>query len=617
MILDAGTRLGQYEVLAPLGSGGMGEVYRARDTKLGRDVALKVLPDAFTLDRERIARFKREAQVLASLNHPNIAAIYGVEDSTNVHALVLELVEGQTLADRIAHGPVPLDEAIAIAGQIADALEAAHEQGVIHRDLKPANIALRPDGTVKVLDFGLAKALEAAPGSSDPSLSPTITTPAMTQMGVILGTAAYMSPEQARGRSVDHRADIWAFGVVLFEMLTGQRLHPGETVSDTLASVLKTEPSWNALPPATPSSLRRVLRSCLEKDPRRRLQAIGDRRLLVDDPVQPTAMSGSPGVIIAAVAVAAVLAVALLTLSVVHFREPVAVATSLPVARVAIALPSESEVAREIPALALSPDGTKLTYVATQGTAAPQLFLRALDGTAAKAIAGTEGAYSPFFSPDGQWIGFFAQGKLKKVPPAGGAAQVLCDAPSGVGGNWAVDDTIYFVPFNTAGVWRVAASGGTPEEVTKLDRSKGEVGHRWPQALPGGKGLIFTVWVGPGWDEKSLQLHVLATGERRVLSQGASSGRYVASGHLVYNRDGAQNLMALPFDLARLQVTGGPAVALAEQVWEGGAEGAQFAVSDAGTMAYVPSHPRRYERRLVWVDRQGRVEPLLASPRPY
>ena len=258
MILAAGSRLGQYEVVAPLGSGGMGEVYRARDTKLGRDVALKVLPDAFTLDRERIARFKREAQVLASLNHPNIAAIYGIEDSTNVHALVLELVEGETLADRIAQGPVPLGEAIAIADQIADALEAAHERGVIHRDLKPANVVLKPDGTVKVLDFGLAKAMEGVPGSSDPSLSPTITSPAMTQMGVILGTAAYMSPEQARGKPVDHRADVWAFGVVLFEMITGQRLHPGETVSDTLASVLKTEPSWTALPQATPSNLRRV-----------------------------------------------------------------------------------------------------------------------------------------------------------------------------------------------------------------------------------------------------------------------------------------------------------------------------------------------------------------------
>ena len=618
MILAAGTRLGQYEVLAPLGSGGMGEVYRARDTKLGRDVALKVLPNAFTLDPDRIARFKREAQVLASLNHPNIAAIYGVEDSTNVHALVLELVEGETLADRIAQGPVPPGEAIAIADQIADALEAAHERGIIHRDLKPANIALKPDGTVKVLDFGLAKAMEGAPGSSDPSLSPTITTPAMTQMGMILGTAAYMSPEQARGKPVDHRADVWAFGVVLFEMLTGQRLHPGETVSDTLASVLKTEPSWDALPHTTPSSLRRVLRSCLEKDPRRRLQAIGDRRLLVDDPVQPATISGSPSVTIAAVGVAAVLAVALVTLSVVHFRQPATVAAASPVARVAIALPPESELDRKAyPALGLSPDGTKLTYVAAQGSAASQLFLRMMDGTASKPIAGTEGAHSPFFSPDGQWIAFFAQGKLKRVPAAGGAAQVLCDAPGGMGGDWAADDTIYFVPSNTAGIWKVSASGGTPEEVTKLDRSKGEVGHRWPQALPGGKGLLFTVWVGPGWDEKSLHLHVFGVGERRVLAQGASSGRYVSSGYLVYNRDGAQNLMALPFDLGRLQVTGGPAVTLAEQVWEGGAEGAQFAVSDAGTMAYVPSHAHRYERRLAWVDREGKVEPLPAAPRPY
>jgi len=618
MILAAGTRLGQYEVIAPLGSGGMGEVYRARDTKLGRDVALKVLPDAFMLDRERIARFKREAQVLASLNHPNIAAIYGIEDSTNVHALVLELVEGETLADRIALGPLPHAEAVAIAGQIADALEAAHERGVIHRDLKPANIALKPDGTVKVLDFGLAKAMEGAPGASDPSLSPTITTPAMTQMGVILGTAAYMSPEQARGKLVDHRADIWAFGVVIFEMLTGQRLHPGETVSDTLASVLKTEPAWDALPRETPSSLRRLLRACLEKDPRRRLQSIGDRRMLLDELPQPTGLRGSPGVTMTALAVAGGLAVALLTLSIVHFREPAAMVSASPVARVAITLPPASVLERGwFPALGLSPDGTKLAYVAVQSSGATQLFLRMMDGTAAKPIVGTDGSHSPFFSPDGQWIGFFAQGKLKRVPAAGGAAQVLCDAPGGMGGSWATDDTIYFAPSNTTGIWRVPASGGTPQEVTKLDRSKGEVGHRWPQILPGGQGLLFTVWVGPGWDEKSLQLHVLGSGERRVLAQGASSGRYVASGHLVYNRDGAQNLMVLPFDLARLQVTGGPAVTLAEQVWEGGAEGAQFTVSDAGTMAYAAAHPQRYERRLVWVDRQGKVEPLPATPRPY
>jgi serine/threonine-protein kinase len=599
----------------------MGEVYRAHDTKLGRDVALKVLPDAFVLDRDRTARFKREAQVLASLNHPNIAAIYGFEDSGDVHALVLELVEGPTLADRIALGPVPPDEAMAIARQIAEALEAAHDQGVIHRDLKPANISVRSDGTVKVLDFGLAKAMEAGGTSGagrDATLSPTITSPAlMTGAGLILGTAAYMSPEQARGAVVDRRADIWAFGVVLFEMLTGQRLFRGETVSDTLASVLKTEPLWDALPPSTPSTLRRVLRHCLEKDPKRRLQSIGDWRLLLQEEAPPTSEGARPRVTVMAAAIA-ILSVALIGLGFAYFRKPVAPVTRSPVARVTIALPSGDQLDhRGTPALALSPDGTKLAYVGMHGSATRQLFLRAMDGVEAKAVAGTEGAYVPFFSPDGQWIGFFAQGKLKKVPADGGAAQTVCDAPSGLGADWAADDTIYFMPFNTSGMWKVASSGGTPQEVTRLDRSKGEVSHRWPQLLPGGEAVLFTVWTGPGWDEKSLHMQVLKTGERRVLAQGASTGRYVASGHLVYNRDGVQTLMALPFDVERLQVTGGPAVALAEQVWEGGAEGAQYAVSTAGTMAYVASHPGRYERRMVWVDRTGKVEPLSAMPRPY
>jgi len=594
----------------------MGEVYRAHDSKLRRDVALKVLPEGFMLDPERVARFKREAQVLASLNHPNIAAIYGVEDSTDTHALVLELVEGPTLADRIALGAVPLDEARAIATQIAEALAAAHEQGVVHRDLKPGNIVVRNDGTVKVLDFGLAKALEGSRAQSDVSQSPTITSPAMTGTGVLLGTAAYMSPEQARGRAADHRADVWAFGVVLYEMLTGHRPFRGETVSDVLASVLKSDPSWDVLPSETPSTFRRVLRSCLEKDPKARLQAIGDWRLLLEEPSAPQRTTSATTAI--ASGAAAILAVALIALGVVHFRETAATVTRSPLARVTIALPPGDQVDhRGTPAVALSPDGARLAYVGVHQNATRQLFLRVMDGTEAKAIAGTEGASVPFFSPDGQWIGFFAQGKLRKVPAEGGAVQVLCDAPSGMGGDWAPDDTIYFMPFNTSGMWKVAASGGTPQEVTKLDRSKGEVSHRWPQLLPGGEAVLFTVWTGPGWDEKSLQMQILKTGERRVLAQGASTGRYVTSGYLVYNRDGVQTLMALPFDVERLQVTGGPAVTLGEQVWEGGAEGAQYAVSNAGTMAYVASHPARYERRLVWVDRTGTVEPLTAMPRPY
>jgi serine/threonine-protein kinase len=434
-----------------------------------------------------------------------------------------------------------------------------------------------------------------------------------------------MSPEQVLGAPVDRRSDIFAIGVVLYEMIAGRRAFARETVPETMTAILREDvPDFHSSGSHISLPLEQVIRRCLDKEPSRRFQSTQDLAFALST-VGTASTSSAVAALRSAPSshrpylwVALALAIALLALSVVHFREPVRAAATSPVARVAITLPPGNEMAHRFwPALALSPDGSRLAYTALLGNAAPQLFLRVMDRTTAKAIAGTEGAHSPFFSPDGQWIGFFAQGKLKKVPADGGAAQVLCDAPGGMGGDWTADDTIYFVPSNTNGVWRIAASGGTPQEVTRLDRSKGEVSHRWPQALPGGKAVVFTVWVGPGWDEKSLQMHVLGTGERRVLAQGASSGRYVASGHLVYNRDGAQNLMALPFDLARLQVTGGPAVTLVEQVWEGGAEGAQFAVSDAGTMAYVSSHPHRYERRLVWIDRQGKVEPTSAPPRPY
>jgi eukaryotic-like serine/threonine-protein kinase len=614
MPLSPGTRIGHYEIVAPLGAGGMGEVYRARDLTLGRDVALKVLPHAFALDRDRTARFAREAHVLASLNHPNIAAIYGFADS----ALALELVEGPTLADRIAPGPLPVDEAMAIARQIALALGAAHEQGIVHRDLKPANIVVRPDGTVKVLDFGLAKAIDAAAGTIDASQSPTITSPAvMTREGIVFGSAAYMSPEQARGKPVDHRADIWAFGVVLFETLTGTRPFRGETVSDTLAAVLKSEPSWDTLPPSTPATLRRVLRACLQKDPKARLQAIGDWQFLLEEASQPAVPARRRWVTIAATLAAAIGGLAL-GVTVVYLRGPAAPAVRSSVVRLTATLPPGVEVDHRVtPALALSPDGTRLVYVGRRAGAAAQLFLRSLEGSAATSISGTDGAQNPFFSPNGDWIGFFAQGKLKKVSTTGGASQTLCDAPSGQGGHWAADDTIYFVPFNTSGVWKVPAAGGAPQEVTTVDRSKGEVSHRWPQMLPGGTALLFTVWLGPGWEEKSLQLQVMDTGERRMLTRGASTGRYLSTGHLVYNREGIQALMALPFDLATLRLTDGQAVELAERVWEGGAEGAQYAVSDAGTVAYVLSYPRRYERRLVWVDRSGKSEVLPAPSRPY
>lgn len=599
-------------------------MYRGRDPRLGRDVAIKVLPSNASSDPGRLHRFEQEARAAAALNHPNILAVYDVGVHEGAPYIVSELLDGQSLRDRLAGGPLPARTAVDYAVQIAHGLAAAHEKGIVHRDLKPDNVFVTPDGRAKILDFGLAKLVDQEATGVVSSVLPT--SPPGTSPGLVLGTTGYMSPEQVRGEPVDRRTDIFALGVVLYEMLTGRRAFARHTVPETMTAILRDDvPDIHSSGAQVPGPLEQLLRRCLDKDPARRFQSTQDLAFALGTVGNATTSSA-----VAALGpalstsshrryfwVAVALAIALLALSVVHFREPVRAVAALPVARVAITLAPESEIDRALPALALSPDGTKLAYAAFQGTAASQLFLRVMDGTEANAIAGTEGGRSPFFSPDGQWIGFFAQGKLKKVPAAGGATQVVCDAPIGVGGSWAADDTIYFAPLSVGGVWRVRASGGTPEEITRLDRSKGEVSHRWPQALPGGKAIVFTVWVGPGWDEKSLQLQVLGTGERRVLAQGGSSGRYVASGHVVYNRNGAGNLMALPFDLERLTVAGGPAMALTEQVWEGGAEGAQFAVSDAGTLAYVPHRTRRYERRLVWVDRQGKVEPLPAAPRPY
>src|SRR5688572_8456460 len=438
----------------------MGQVYRARDTKLNRDIALKILPDAFSADGDRIARFRREAQVLAALNHSNIAHIYGFEDSGSTHALVLELVEGPTLADRIAKGPIPLDEALPIAKQIVEALEAAHEQGIIHRDLKPANIKLRDDGTVKVLDFGLAKALEPASAIS-PTLtaSPTITTPAqMTHVGMILGTAAYMSPEQAKGRPADKRSDIWAFGCVLFEMLTGTRAFEGEDVSDTLAAVLRGEPDWNALPAGTPPVVHRLLRRCLAKDPRERLRDIGDVRFDLAEATTPassiavtaapTAIAGATSRALARViipwGVAAALAV--VTIAVLAVTRP----WRAPEAPVPMTLNAElgTDVSLSTAvgaSAALSPDGQTLAFVATgpeESTA--KLYLRRLDHLTATVLAGTDDAAGPFFSPDGQWIAFFAGGKLKKISVTGGAPVTLADASNARGGSWGDDNIIVF-----------------------------------------------------------------------------------------------------------------------------------------------------------------------------
>jgi serine/threonine-protein kinase len=624
MALTPGTQLGPYTVAARIGAGGMGEVYRATDTNLKRSVAIKVLPASVAADADRLARFQREAEVLGALNHPNIAHIYGLEKSHDTIALVMELVEGPTLADRIALGAIPIDEALPLAKQIADALEAAHEQGIVHRDLKPANIKVRSDGTVKVLDFGLAKAMDPVAGSpASHSMSPTFTTPAMTQAGMILGTAAYMSPEQAKGRAVDRRADVWAFGAVLFEMLSQRQAFSGESVSETLAEVMKSDPPWQALPADMPAHLARLIRQCLVKEPRRRIRDMGDVRLALEGAFEttdppPTAIA-SPDerwtrtqAFLLAAATAVVAATA--AIGSVWMTSPPTPAASAAIARLAIPLADDERLGGlglDFPVLTVSPQGTLVAYAGvTSGR--EQLQVRPVDGLESKALPGTEQASGPFFSPDGQWIGFFALGKLKKVSVAAGTVQTLCDAPSPRGGSWA-GDTIYFAATNSGGISQVSADGGAPSEVTTLDRDKGEISHRWPQILPGGQALLFDVWTGPGADEKEIDVLRLDSGMRTVAVQAAASGRYVASGHVIYARN--DELFAVPFDLNAMRVSG-QARRLGDTAWKG-SEGNHYAVSDNGVFVSVAGSASRFERRLVWVGRDGRVDPLAAPPREY
>ncbi len=615
MSLPAGHRLAHYEILKPIGKGGMGEVYRARDTKLDRDVAIKVLPEKFAKDKERLARFEREAKLLASLNHPNIASIYGLEESDGLKALVLELVEGPTLAERIADGPISVEETLAIAKQVVEALEAGHEAGVIHRDLKPANVKVKEDGTIKVLDYGLAKALEGEASSgtdSRLSQSPTLTRHG-TQVGVILGTAAYMSPEQAKGKRVDRRTDIWAFGAVVFEMLSGKRAFAGEDVSDTLAAVLRAEPDLDVLPAETPESLLLVLRLCLSKDVTERFQSIGDVRLALKGAFETTTIQqGAVSLPVGwrpsmGTATAAALMLSVITGVAawsVMYREP----TPRPVIRFSLPLPpGETLTAAGRHAVALSSDGTRLVYSAND-----QLYLRAMDQMEATPVRGTEGGTSPFFSPDGEWIGFYAAGgQLKKVAVSGGAPVTLCEAQTSLGARWGADDTIIFGQRGT-GILQVSADGGTPEVLIPLTGT--EV--FGPQVLPGDKAVLFTLGHGGmSWDDAQIVVHSFATGERNVLIEGGRDARYVPTGHLVYVLDGT--LLAVPFDVDALEVTGGP-IPMAEGVMTAGLRSgaAHFSVSDTGALVYVTGGDPA-ERTLVWVDRDGREETLAAEPRAY
>ena len=605
MPLIPGTRLGVYEVTAQIGEGGMGQVYRATDTMLGRQVAIKILPDLFAADSGRLARFEREAKTLAALNHPHIAAIYGFEKSADTHAFVMELVEGEDLSQRIARGPIPIDEALPIAKQIAKALEAAHEQGIIHRDLKPANVKVRPDGTVKVLDFGLAKAIEPPASSRNVSQSPTITTPAMTQAGVILGTAAYMSPEQARGKTADKRADVWAFGAIVFEMLTSRRAFPGEDITDTIVSVVSKEPDWRALPAATPLDLHRLLTRCLKKDAKDRWRDIGDAwRLLEDEPLvapQTKAASRLPWV------AAAVLAVAAAGVSFVHFRE----ATSEPqMLQYTLAAPKKTTVAN----FAVSPNGRTLAIVAI-GDKGSQLWMRSLNSLQAEPLSGTDGANYPFWSPDSRSIGFFAEGKLQKIAATGGPAQTLCPAPSGRGGTWNVEGEIVFAPTNRGGLYRVPEAGGLAVQITAPETGT----HRYPAFLPDGRRFLYTRL---GAKENGIYLGSLDSSTTSNSAQRAlldeSNGRYVppsahgGDGTLLFLREGI--LMAQRVNPQTLEVKGDVAP-VAGPVSPGYDTGYNlFSVSSNGVLVYETGSRALSLIQHTWFARSGKQ--LAAVGRP-
>ncbi len=626
MALTVGTRLGPYEVTAQIGVGGMGEVYRATDTNLKRSVAIKVLPDSFANDADRLARFTREAQTLASLNHPNIAAIHGLEESNGVRALVMELVDGEDLSQRIAREAIPLDEALPIARQIAQALEAAHEQGIIHRDLKPANIKLRADGTVKVLDFGLARAGAAGASAVEALNSPTFMSPAaLTMGGMILGTASYMAPEQARGKTVDKRADIWAFGVVLYEMITGRRpfgrstvagsSHAAanddrEDVASVLAAVIQSEPRWDSVP----ASLRPLLESCLQKDPRMRLRDIGDAWKLMDAaPTVPVPARGGALGWIAAGLLAIVTAIALWAPwrgeSPPALREPMRFKVD---AGTDVVLPPLS--APTFSSVVISPDGTRLVYVGSVRGGPPKLLTRRLDQAEFSELVGTEGASNPFFSRDGQWVGFWNAGALFKVPVESGGATKLADVPAMTGGDWTeAGDLIVGAGDAASSVLRISPAGAM---TSLLELANGEWFHTHPRVLPGGKHILMEVVTrSAAQGPYAIDVASLADRQRKTVVRGGGSPRYLESGHLVYTN--RATMFALPFDLERLEARGTPVRVLDDVAFDTVASGAQYDVSRTGTLVYRRYPGERSASTVQWVDSTGKSAPLLTRVGVY
>ncbi len=615
-----GTTLSHYKVLEKIGQGGMGEVYRAEDTNLSREVAIKVLPEQFTQDPQRLARFEREAKLLASLNHPNIAAIYGFEHSDDMHFLVLELVPGETLAERVAKGPVPVEEALEVCRQIAEGVEAAHEKGVIHRDLKPANVKVTPEGQVKILDFGLAKAFEGETPVTDISQSPTLTEE-MTRAGVILGTAAYMSPEQAKGKPVDKRSDVFAFGAVLYELLTGKRAFEGETITETIAAVLKSEPEWARLPENTPWGIRTLLRRCLQKETNRRLQHVGDVRIEIEEAIstplaQPSlsmarTTEGRTTLKWALQWAGVGMVVGAVLLGMVVWFSLLAPQTTPTITRLALNLPETAPLYvggtqfwGAVP-MALSPGGERLGYVGG-GENGNRLYIREMDQLVTRDLLGTENAVSPFFSPDGQWVGFAADGKLKKVSVEGGSPITLCDIEiSDLAASWSQQGTIVFGGM-PSGLCQVPSTGGLPEPLTSPDTD--EWSHTWPQVLPDGKGVLFTSLTSP--TQFSLRLYSFETGTYKVVIENGQFGRYLPTGQIVYRH--LVELYSVPFNLDSLEVTGSP-VQISEDVRLTADLSMYYALSDSGTLVYAPSTAGQAGNGLIWIDREGNTSPLLGG----
>ncbi len=625
-----------YRITSKLGQGGMGEVYRATDTKLDREVAIKILPESFAEDDNRVARFNREAKVLAALNHPNIAAIYGIEKTDDIHALVMELVEGETLGERLECGPMTVEESLECCKQIAEALEAAHEKGIIHRDLKPENVKITEDGRIKVLDFGLAKEV-IDPGSAiNQDDSPTITH--MTTLpGQLLGTAPYMSPEQARAKPVDKRSDIWSFGCVLFECLTGKPMFGGEDVTETLATIIKGEPDWSALPKDTPPTIQLLLRKCLNKDRKRRLQHIGDARVdleqalgdptssiirLSDQALQKAASRRSlpRGLILSLVAVTSLLAAIL-----VWFLKPDPPDQTSPAAPsiVRSMIQPRTKIADEALwhiALAISPDGKRIAYVDQGMGTERMLVVHELSTSKEYVIPGTEGAIVPFFSPDGESLGFadHTRGVLKTVSVRGGSPTLLAKAPQCAGGVWLDNDTIIFAPGFDAegqgtGLWRVSAMEGTAEPLTRIDLEAGEVTHRWPCALPEDHILFTSYREEQGVQKRRLEVFSITHGSRQVVLEDSGFGRYVPSGHLIFTRN--NSLFAARFDLEQCRLKGSP-VPLSEHVAHNPViDATQMAFSDTGLLTFIPAAPSN--RELVWVNDRGLIEPVGAPLRAY